>query len=233
MSERGYVLLIVCAVVAFIVLVVILIEAKRASRRRVADKKAPQPSLNPPRPASTSRRTRPLLVVCLVVALVIVGVGVGWFVMTQSRAVSANRAQRLDKLRVPYEAVVAIQAATGVGVSYTNYGPLLGRAATALAVYEPEDDEARRVASQLAAALGDYRDAGVAWSIKLLSYPESHDRWEDFVSNHSWVRSELRITTVSPSDSELDRVIQHLWRTAGVYMEAARDDLAAYRRHSD
>lgn len=222
MSEREYVLLIVCAVVAFVVLVVVLVEAKRAARRRAADKKAPQPSLNPPRPASTSRRTRPLLVVGLVVALVIVGVGVGWFVMTQSRAVTANRAQRLDKLRVPYEAVVAIQAATGVGVSYINYGPLLSRAATALAVYEPEDDEARRVASQLAAALNEYVLAGQAWATKLER--DKWSAWWEFERTHP----ELGL----PADTDADGAIQFLWRKADVQMEAAREGLAAYKRHS-
>jgi len=227
-SGRGYVLFIICCVVAFIVLVSVLSAAERAARRRKANKEAPQPSANPPRPASASRRGRPLLVAGLVAALVIVGVGVGVLVMTRNRAVVANWAQRLDKLQVAYEAVVAIQAATGVGVTYPTYGPRLADAATALAIYEAEDNEAREVASQLVEALNEYKYAGEAWSIKI---QDSDSAWQAFARAHPDVISRLGIDDYS-AGPDIDKAIQYFWLLADVHMEAARKGLAAYKRHS-
>jgi hypothetical protein len=146
------------------------------------------------------------------------------------RAVSeAVKARRIAELQKAYDAVVALQAATQVGVSYINYGPRLADTAAALAIFQPEDDAARAVAIQLTAALDDYRDAGVAWSIKLLTYPESDTRWKDFYSAHPWVSSELHLRQYAPMDSELDTVIRYLWSSAAVSMEAAREGLAGYK----
>ncbi len=131
--------------------------------------------------------------------------------------------ERAAKLQELYEALVAVQAATQVGVTYMAYGPLLNKAAAAIAVYEAEDDNAREVASELADALDEYKFAGEAWSIKI---QDSGDAWHAFLSAHPDLPHKYDSIVTS---SDLDNAIQYFWRRADTHMEAARGGLAAYK----
>lgn len=134
------------------------------------------------------------------------------------KAVSeAVKAKRIDELQKAYEGVVALQAATQVGVSYINYGPRLANAATALAIYEPEDDAALAVGSQLQAALDKYVLAGQAWATKFAEY--KYSAWVDFEAAHPEVGAA----------SDVDEAVQLLWAKADTHMAAAQAGLAAYK----
>lgn len=135
----------------------------------------------------------------------------------QNRA--ADRAQRLDKLQAAYDAVAAVESATKAGVPYTDYAQRVPSASTALMAYEPEDDEAREVASHLAAAVYAYQTAMRAWGTK---FDECEDcAWRKFRSVHPEFAME---------DADADYAIGVLWNAAAVEMEAAREGLAAYKR---
>ena len=135
----------------------------------------------------------------------------------QNRA--ADRAQRLDKLQAAYDAVAAVESATKAGVPYTDYAQRVPSASTALMAYEPEDDEAREVASHLAAAVYAYQTAMRAWGTK---FDECEDcAWRKFRSVHPEFAME---------DADADYAIGVLWNAAAVEMEAAREGLAVYKR---
>ncbi|MEI6171574.1 MAG: hypothetical protein WCQ45_03730 [bacterium] len=136
----------------------------------------------------------------------------------QDRA-AADRAQRVDKLQAAYDAVAAVESATKAGVPYTDYAQRVPSASTALMAYEPEDDEAREVASHLAAAVYAYQTAMRAWGTK---FDECEDcAWRKFRSVHPEFAME---------DADADYAIGVLWNAAAVEMEAAREGLAAYKR---
>ena len=160
-----------------------------------------------------------LLVGGLILALVIVGVGIEALIMVRNRA--AEHAQRLDSLREAYQACVVVESATEVGVTYVDYGLRLRDAAAVLAVYEPEDDEARKVASHLAAALDTYRVAMNAWATKFAQY--EYSAWCEFKRDHP----ELGLAT----SMDVEDALHFLWFLAAVRMEAAREGLAAYEHH--
>ena len=135
----------------------------------------------------------------------------------QNRA--ADRAQRLDKLQAAYDAVAAVESATKAGVPYTDYAQRVPSASTALMAYEPEGDEAREVASHLAAAVYAYQTAMRAWGTK---FDECEDcAWRKFRNVHPEFAME---------DADADYAIGVLWNAAAVEMEAAREGLAAYKR---
>jgi hypothetical protein len=147
----------------------------------------------------------------------------------KSEAVSeAVRLRRVDELQKAYEGVVSVKAATEVGVSYINYSPRLANAATALAVYIPEDDDARSVASALAAALDDYKSAGDVWTLKIR---DRDSEWSDFAYRHTEMISALHLNYSYATDSEYDRAVQYFWSLGSAHMDAAQMGFATYKSH--
>jgi hypothetical protein len=136
----------------------------------------------------------------------------------QNRA-AADRAQRLDKLQAAYDAVAAVESATKAGVPYADYAQRVPSASTALRAYEPEDDEAREVASHLAEAVYIYQTAVRAWATKFDECEEC--AWRKFRNVHPEFAME---------EAGADYAIPVLWNSAAAKMEAAREGLAAYKR---
>ena len=138
---------------------------------------------------------------------------------TKTDRAAADRAQRLDKLQAAYDAVAAVESATKAGVPYTDYAQRVPNASTALRVYEPEDDEAREVASHLAEAVYAYQNAMRAWGTKFDECEEC--AWRKFKAVHPEFAME---------DTDADYAIRVLWNSAAAKMDAARESLAAYKR---
>ena len=136
----------------------------------------------------------------------------------QDRA-AADRAQRVDKLQAAYDAVAAVESATKAGVPYTDYAQRVPSASTALMAYEPEDDEAREVASHLAEAVYIYQTAMRAWATKFDECEEC--AWRKFRNVHPEFAME---------EAGADYAIPVLWNSAAAKMEVAREGLAAYTR---
>jgi hypothetical protein len=136
----------------------------------------------------------------------------------QDRA-AADRAQRVDKLQAAYDAVAAVESATKAGVPYTDYAQRVPSASTALMAYEPEDDEAREVASNLAEAVYAYQNAMRAWGTKFDECQEC--AWRKFKAVHPEFAME---------DADADYAIGIFWNSAAAKMDAAREGLAAYKQ---
>ena len=138
---------------------------------------------------------------------------------TKQNRAAADRAQRLEKLQATYDAVAAVESATKAGVPYADYAQRVPSASAALRAYEPEDDEAREVASHLAEAVYIYQTAMRAWATKFDECEEC--AWRKFRNVHPEFAME---------EAGADYAIPVLWNSAAAKMEAAREGLAAYKR---
>jgi hypothetical protein len=85
--------------------------------------------------------------------------------------------------------------------------------------YEPEDNEARAVASHLAEAVYIYQTAMRAWATKFDECEEC--AWRKFRNVHPEFAME---------EAGADYAIPVLWNSAAAKMDAAREGLAAYKR---
>ncbi len=163
--------------------------------------------------AGENRRINPRIWWAIVALVLIVVTG---FVVGTTVVVRQNHAARTADLEKVYEAVVGVRSATDIGVTYEDYGKRLRDADAALAVYKPEDNNAKAIAAHLASALTLYKVANDVWDTKFENSPAR--AFVDFTESYS----ELDLSYSADSS------MQDLWSEASVEMDAAEAGFKEY-----
>jgi hypothetical protein len=116
-----------------------------------------------------------------------------------------------------------VESAAADGVTYVDYGRSLHDAAAALATYEAQDDQAKRIRAHLATALDQYR---VAYKLMELIVDFG---WRAETSQSWFDRYRKRHPTLYLGSATTGQgAYRDCWSHAHVEMDAARAGLAAY-----
>lgn len=175
----------------------------------------------------------------LLLALALVGTGVGLAVVARGRAIEQRRGEaqqraaeaqraavhrtRAAELGKVYQAILAVQAAADDGVTFVDYAIVLKDAAATLDAYEPPDEPARAVRGHLATAMDRYQAAYVLMQLMV-------DFGGPAETSRGWfARYRRRHPEAYAGEARTGRdALRDSWRNAKLEMDTARAALAAY-----
>jgi hypothetical protein len=125
------------------------------------------------------------------------------------------------KLEPLYRSAKAVEASTGVGVTYAQFGALLQQFSTEVAIARDKasNDAERRVVDDYARTLPLYQDSAALWALKIRhgSLLSDLDEVTELANKHGLPRERTGVI-------DADAGIKAIWAQAAVWMDAGNAD---------